>query len=127
MSAPAGSPASEGTQTAPQRKPRFAIFVATAGGLGYLPKAPGTFGSLGGIVLACLPWWVFVAISAAYLNFRRGDAAVFVRVGSRFSQDPFLSLGTGVAFTPCRRCRSVEREPGRSILGAEGPAKGRYR
>ena len=90
MSAPAGSPASEVTQTAPQRKPRLAIFIATACGLGYLPKAPGTFGSLGGVLLTCLPWWVFVAISAAYLNWRRGDTAVFVRVGSRFSRDPFL-------------------------------------
>lgn len=35
------------------RKPRFALFVATAAGLGYLPKAPGTWGSLGGI-LFCL-------------------------------------------------------------------------
>ena len=33
------------------RKPRFALFVATAAGLGYLPKAPGTWGSLGGILL----------------------------------------------------------------------------
>ncbi len=33
------------------RKPRFALFVATACGLGYLPKAPGTWGSLGGLLL----------------------------------------------------------------------------
>jgi phosphatidylglycerophosphatase A len=32
-------------------KPRFAIFIATAGGLGYLPKAPGTWGSLLGVAL----------------------------------------------------------------------------
>jgi len=32
------------------RKPRFALFVATAAGLGYLPKAPGTWGSLVGIL-----------------------------------------------------------------------------
>jgi phosphatidylglycerophosphatase A len=32
------------------RKPRFALFIATAAGLGYLPKAPGTWGSLGGIL-----------------------------------------------------------------------------
>jgi phosphatidylglycerophosphatase A len=34
--------------SAPPRKPRLALFIATAGGLGYLPKAPGTWGSLGG-------------------------------------------------------------------------------
>ena len=33
------------------RKPRFAFFVATACGLGYLPKAPGTWGSLGGALI----------------------------------------------------------------------------
>lgn len=33
------------------RKPRFAFFVATACGLGYLPKAPGTWGSLLGVLI----------------------------------------------------------------------------
>jgi phosphatidylglycerophosphatase A len=33
------------------RKPRFALFIATAAGLGYLPKAPGTWGSLGGVLV----------------------------------------------------------------------------
>jgi phosphatidylglycerophosphatase A len=32
-------------------KPRFALFVATACGLGYLPKAPGTWGSLAGVLI----------------------------------------------------------------------------
>ena len=35
----------------PKRKPRFALFIATAAGLGYLPKAPGTWGSLAGVVI----------------------------------------------------------------------------
>jgi phosphatidylglycerophosphatase A len=35
----------------PARKPRLSILIATAFGLGYLPKAPGTFGSLPGVVL----------------------------------------------------------------------------
>jgi phosphatidylglycerophosphatase A len=39
-------------------KPRFAVLVATACGLGYLPKAPGTFGSVAGLVAAMLPWLV---------------------------------------------------------------------
>ncbi len=33
------------------RKPRLALFVATACGLGYLPKAPGTWGSLAGVLI----------------------------------------------------------------------------
>ena len=36
---------------ATQRKPRMALFIATACGLGYIPVAPGTWGSLGGILL----------------------------------------------------------------------------
>jgi len=55
-----------------QRKPRFALFVATAAGLGYLPKAPGTWGSLAGLLLAFLPWWTlqwaFVAVLLATHN-----------------------------------------------------------
>jgi phosphatidylglycerophosphatase A len=34
-----------------QRKPRLALFIATACGLGYLPKAPGTWGSLAGVLI----------------------------------------------------------------------------
>jgi phosphatidylglycerophosphatase A len=35
----------------PRKKPRFALLIATACGLGYLPKAPGTWGSVGGVAL----------------------------------------------------------------------------
>lgn len=38
-------------RTAVQRKPRFALFIATACGLGYIPAAPGTFGSLLGALI----------------------------------------------------------------------------
>jgi phosphatidylglycerophosphatase A len=38
----------------PQKKPRLALAVATALGVGYIPKAPGTFGSLAGIAVAIL-------------------------------------------------------------------------
>ncbi len=40
-----------------RRKPRISLAIATAFGLGYLPKAPGTAGSLAGIALAVLPFW----------------------------------------------------------------------
>ena len=36
------------SSAAAQRKPRLALFIATACGLGYIPVAPGTFGSSGG-------------------------------------------------------------------------------
>ena len=34
-------------------KPRLALAAATALGLGYFPKAPGTFGSAAGVLLGC--------------------------------------------------------------------------
>ena len=40
----------------PPRKPRLSLFFATAGGVGYLPKAPGTWGSLVGVAL----YWVLL-------------------------------------------------------------------
>jgi phosphatidylglycerophosphatase A len=49
------------SRTRAQSKPRFALFIATGAGLGYLPMAPGTFGSLAGLVLAMLPYAAFGA------------------------------------------------------------------
>jgi len=51
MTASAHSPAPAEPPAAPPRKPRFALFVATAAGLGYLPFAPGTWGSLAALVI----------------------------------------------------------------------------
>ncbi len=45
------SPTPATTANSAPRKPRFALAIATAFGLGYLPKAPGTFGSLAAIPL----------------------------------------------------------------------------
>jgi phosphatidylglycerophosphatase A len=39
---------------APRKKPRLALAIATALGVGYIPKAPGTFGSLVGVATAFL-------------------------------------------------------------------------
>lgn len=47
---PAGATASLG------KKPRFAYLLATCFGLGYLPKAPGTWGSLAGVILTSAIW-----------------------------------------------------------------------
>jgi len=38
----------------PRRKPRLALAIATALGVGYIPKAPGTFGSLVGVAIVYL-------------------------------------------------------------------------
>ena len=39
-------------------RPSFALAIATAFGLGYLPKAPGTFGSLAGVLLG----WILLKL-----------------------------------------------------------------
>jgi phosphatidylglycerophosphatase A len=41
------------------RKPRLALAIATSLGLGYLPKAPGTWGSLAGILIYALTLFYF--------------------------------------------------------------------
>jgi phosphatidylglycerophosphatase A len=50
------TPTTEGPATpgASTKKPRLALAIATALGVGYLPKAPGTFGSLVGVATAFL-------------------------------------------------------------------------
>jgi phosphatidylglycerophosphatase A len=45
-------------------KPRISLLLATWFGLGYLPKAPGTWGSLGGVGISLLATWI---------SFRRSD------------------------------------------------------
>src|SRR5271163_2981256 len=51
---------------APPKKPRLALVIATALGVGYIPKAPGTFGSLVGIIVAILthPVSLFVLLDS---------------------------------------------------------------
>jgi len=44
---------------AAQRKPRLALFIATAAGLGYIPVAPGTWGSLAGLIIWALTVFYF--------------------------------------------------------------------
>jgi phosphatidylglycerophosphatase A len=71
MTAKTDAPSSASASTAQPRKPRFAIFLATAGGLGYFPKAPGTFGSLAGIALAMLPMWASIFALTVVLGLRK--------------------------------------------------------
>jgi phosphatidylglycerophosphatase A len=63
------------------RKPRLALAIATAGGLGYLKPAPGTWGSLAGLVLVLSPWIVRTVVSRV-----SGEVLIY---GSR-SADPLL-------------------------------------
>jgi phosphatidylglycerophosphatase A len=51
---------SSATSPQPGRpKPRISLAIATAFGLGYLPKAPGTWGSLAGILIYSLTQYYF--------------------------------------------------------------------
>ncbi|HKV05916.1 MAG TPA: phosphatidylglycerophosphatase A [Candidatus Acidoferrales bacterium] len=89
MNAGAGSASSESSAQpahapAAARKPRFAIFIATAAGLGNIPIAPGTFGSLGGLLLAVLPFWAFIAAPSLVGWFGDWD----------YSADPVLLVQT---------------------------------
>jgi phosphatidylglycerophosphatase A len=65
------------------RKPRVALAIATAFGFGYLPKAPGTFGSLGGIALATFPFWVMLLGTMLH-----GE----MDLHTSFSADPYVYL-----------------------------------
>jgi phosphatidylglycerophosphatase A len=44
------------TTNSAKSKPRVSLAIATAFGLGYLPKAPGTWGSLAGVALTAVYW-----------------------------------------------------------------------
>ncbi|MBZ5660800.1 MAG: phosphatidylglycerophosphatase A [Acidobacteriia bacterium] len=65
MSEPSPNPPTPTTNSAarPPRsdrgKPRVSLVIATAFGLGYLPKAPGTWGSLAGILIYSLTQFYF--------------------------------------------------------------------
>ena len=51
------------------KKPRLALAIATALGVGYIPKAPGTFGSLVGIAVAIFTHPVSLVMIVAMLFF----------------------------------------------------------
>jgi phosphatidylglycerophosphatase A len=54
-----------------QKKPHLSFLLATWFGLGYLPKAPGTWGSAGGALLAIAMQWLFFTKAAASLRMER--------------------------------------------------------
>ena len=70
MSEPTPSPPNPATNSvAPEpqsgrRKPRVSLAIATAFGLGYLPKAPGTWGSMAGLGLSwmLLKLWPHITV-----------------------------------------------------------------
>lgn len=87
-SATPGAASHDAPHSAPPPNPHFALFVSTVGGLGYFPKAPGTLGSLVGLVVGVLPSWIFFGLTAAMLAGNHGSS-VFLNVSTWYA-DPFL-------------------------------------
>jgi phosphatidylglycerophosphatase A len=79
------TPAPAAPPSAMLYKPRFALFFATACGLGYIPVAPGTFGSLAGLALAMFPFWLLQGIGHAMGGVGHAGIAV-----NWIEVDPFL-------------------------------------
>lgn len=80
----------DASSPAPARKPWLAFFLATAGGAGYLPAAPGTWGSLVGIL-------AYGIVSYPLHHFPLG-ADVFWR-GTYYVDSPFILVGAVLAIT----------------------------
>jgi phosphatidylglycerophosphatase A len=93
---PSATVPSSAPESKPQKEPRFALFIATAAGLGYLPKAPGTCGSLAGLILVLLPWWAFEVVMEALLLYKRANGTFFFIVSAEH-RDPFLPMQIGFA------------------------------
>jgi phosphatidylglycerophosphatase A len=55
----------------PTKKPRISFLLATWFGLGYLPKAPGTWGAAGGAALAIAMEWLFFNRAAPIYRLER--------------------------------------------------------
>ncbi|MFY9801801.1 MAG: phosphatidylglycerophosphatase A [Candidatus Acidiferrales bacterium] len=55
----------------PPLNPHFALFVSTVGGIGYFPKAPGTWGSLVGILLSVAVNWIAARPNIAAVSLER--------------------------------------------------------
>ena len=67
------------TREAPRSKPRLALAIATAFGVGYIPKAPGMFGSLVGVATAYLSAVFFLrptSLRAAFSLHPASDAVL---------------------------------------------------
>ncbi len=89
---PGAEPRSSDAATPPsavvERRPRFALFVATACGLGYLPKAPGTWGSLAGLPI------YFVIYSYYYFGYFPTD--FFPNAGQYAARETSAALTAAV-------------------------------
>jgi phosphatidylglycerophosphatase A len=80
-----------GGETASRKKPRLAMAIATALGVGYLPRAPGTFGSLVGVATAVLSAIFFLRPTSI-----RGLFSLYPLRDAVFSDEHFLVPGSDI-------------------------------
>lgn len=74
------------------RKPRIAYLIATSLGLGYLKPAPGTWGSLAGLVIASIGWVITFAAMRLF------DGVGLEAAHTRWMDfDPFIVLQIALA------------------------------
>ena len=84
---------SASAQPALARKPRLSLSIATVFGLGYLPKAPGTFGSIAGAALVLAPFFLSTLCALIW-------GSIFVGVVGQPGQllmDPILGIHLTIA------------------------------
>ncbi len=86
-----------GAAEPPRKKPKLALLIATALGVGYIPKAPGTFGSLVGIVLAILTHPVSLVVIIGML-FLQGGVGIDVPMFRGHGVPVLLLVPSWVAF-----------------------------
>lgn len=77
-----------GAAVSSRKKPRLSLLLATAFGLGLIPVAPGTFGSIAGLILALLPFQFLRAMGV--------DGIQSFAIGST-SIDPLRLIQLGIA------------------------------
>ena len=75
-----------------RRKPRISLAIATAFGLGYLPKAPGTFGSLGGVAITLGTAWLFSQKTPQLLNVEKDAGVWTAAIGPGFAEFALVVL-----------------------------------
>src|SRR5215472_4539648 len=124
-SSEAGSEASgTAANVASQRKPRLALFIATVCGLGYIPVAPGTWGSLAGLVLLAIPACLlfgsglpFIARNADVGDFFfRGPEGVFDPIVWIYVAIPVFISALGVWAADVAATFWKQTDPGRVVI-----------
>lgn len=103
------------------RKPYLSLFIATACGLGYLPLAPGTWGSLGGLIIAMIPGWLLYASTASGSGFvgELSGRLLPVQIDPILAEQCILALVIGLVgvWSASRVSRYLQKkDPGRVVI-----------